>query len=212
VPKTPLGYWGQLLSPHFFTWPCDLISRSCDPRWPPPKKTLIFWCIKSSRLHKEKLYTYKSIIYCGICCFLMKKSSLGHYNYIFQIVWALLGGMELGWIPTVSLVSSKFVRRWRYHICNWISGVAQMPYASWDRIKCNNTWGISKTPYGSGDSNLGRIGYALRRQRVNEYQLLILFKIQVNNWQGGQWTIRSFWTAKEPEHVAAMFVMSWMVW
>jgi hypothetical protein len=22
----------------------------------------------------------------------MKKSSLGHYNYIFQIVWALLGG------------------------------------------------------------------------------------------------------------------------
>jgi hypothetical protein len=32
----------------------------------------------------------------------------------------------------VSLVSSKIVRRWRYHIRNYICGVAQTPYASWD--------------------------------------------------------------------------------
>jgi hypothetical protein len=106
-----------------------------------------------------------------------KKSSLGHYNYIFQIVWALLGGTELGLIAdfsiklssaqkTVSLVSSKFVHRWRYHIRNWICGVAQTPYASWNHIKCNNTWGVSNTPYGSWDSKLGRTGYALCRQRV----------------------------------------------
>jgi hypothetical protein len=35
-----------------FTWPCDLISRSRDPKWPPPKKTLIFGC-KSSWLYKK---------------------------------------------------------------------------------------------------------------------------------------------------------------
>jgi hypothetical protein len=140
------------------------------------KKNFISWCIKSSRLHKTKLYTYKTIIYCGMCYFLMKKSSLGHYNYIFQIVWGVLGGTGLGWIAdfsvklssaqkTVSLVSSKFVRRWRYHVHNWICGIAQMPYASWAHIKCITTWDISNTPYGSW-GKLGRIGYALRRQRV----------------------------------------------
>jgi hypothetical protein len=40
-------------------------------------------------------------------------------------------------------------------------------HASWDRIKCNNTWGVSNTPYGSWDTKLGRIGYAVCRQRVN---------------------------------------------
>jgi hypothetical protein len=125
-------------------------------------KTFIFLVYKVLPTPQKKLYTYKTIIYCGICCFLMKKSSLGH-NYIFQIVWALLGGTELAWIAdfsiklssvqkTVSLVSSKFVCRWRCHIHNWICGVAQTPYASWDRIKCNNTWGISNIPYRSWDN------------------------------------------------------------
>jgi hypothetical protein len=136
---------------------------------------------------QKQLYTYKAIIiYCGICCFLLKKSSLGHYNYIFQIVWALLGGTELGLIgdfsiklssaqKTVSLVSSKFVRRWRYHIRNWICGVAHTPYASWDHIiiKCNNTWGVSNTPYGSWDSKLGRMGYTLRKQWVKRPPYLV---------------------------------------
>jgi hypothetical protein len=105
----------------------------------------------------------------------MKKSSLGHYNYVFQIVCVLLGGTEVGCIAdfsvklssaqkTVSLVSSKFVCR--YHLRNWICGVAQTPYTSWDRIKCNNTLGVSNMPYGSWDSKLRHIGYALHRQRV----------------------------------------------
>jgi hypothetical protein len=88
------------------------------------------------------------------------QSSLGHYNYIFQIVWALLGETELGWIEdfsiklssaqkTVSsLVRFKIVRRWRYHKRNSIWGVAHTPYASWDSIKCNNTWGVPQKPYG----------------------------------------------------------------
>jgi hypothetical protein len=78
---------------------------------------------------------------------------------LVQIVWAFLDGTELGWIAdfsvklssaqkTVSLVSSKFVRRWRYHKRNWICGVAQTPYPSWDHIKCNNTWGISPSIIG----------------------------------------------------------------
>jgi hypothetical protein len=95
-------------------------------------------------------------------------------------VWAHLGGTELGWIAdfsvklssaqkTVSLVSSKFVHRWRYHIHNWICGVAQTPYTSWDRIKCNNTWGVSSMPYGSWDSKLGCMEYALHRQRAKDW-------------------------------------------
>jgi hypothetical protein len=35
--------------------------------------------------------------------FSWKKSSLGHYNYIFQIVLALLGGTELGLIADFSI-------------------------------------------------------------------------------------------------------------
>jgi hypothetical protein len=60
------------------------------------QKILNFLVHKVLQTPQKKLYTYKTIIYCGICCFVMKKSSLGHYNYIFQIVWALLGATELG--------------------------------------------------------------------------------------------------------------------
>jgi hypothetical protein len=39
----------------FFTWPCDLISRSCDPRWPPTKKNLHFLVNKVLRWEWAKV-------------------------------------------------------------------------------------------------------------------------------------------------------------
>jgi hypothetical protein len=129
-------------------------------------------------VHKKNYSLTKQLYIVEYFVFSWKKAVWDiDYSYIFQIVWALLGGTELGLFAdfsiklssaqkTVSLVSSKFVCRWWYHIRNWICGVAHTRYVSWDHIKCNNTWGVSHMPYWSWDSKLGRMGYALRRQRV----------------------------------------------
>jgi hypothetical protein len=70
------------------------------------------WVYKVLQTPQKKLYTYKTITYCGICSFFMKKSSLEHYNYIFQIVWAFLGETEL----QTFLSNYRLHRRW----CHWL--------------------------------------------------------------------------------------------
>jgi hypothetical protein len=105
-------------------------------------------------LTPQKNYTLTKQLYIVEYVVFSWKKAVWDIIITFFRLWALFRWNGIGlncWLfhqtKTVSLVSSKFVRRWRYHIRNWICGVAQMPYASWDRIKCNNTWGISERSF-----------------------------------------------------------------